>query len=173
MTLGGAVARSASPVTATGNGAAGKKSIVMWNGELGLRLVRWCPPVDEGPLVDARSEYVEKCWLPLVGPTCLLVLGLSGIGTGLHVKGGVSFSLVVGHTCLTSTFALNPSRQTVSEAGSRLASPKDRSVAASGTIGVTARGRATATGSDPADRRSPSVQSCSIPARTLSSAHHR
>ena len=41
-----------------------------------IAMVGWDAPVDEGAAGvaghDPRSEYVERFWLPLVGPSCLL-----------------------------------------------------------------------------------------------------
>ena len=38
-----------------------------------ITLIAWDPPTDE-PTFLARSDYVEQCWLPLLGPSSVLLL---------------------------------------------------------------------------------------------------
>jgi DNA-binding IclR family transcriptional regulator len=40
-----------------------------------ITVLAWHPPTD-GPTFPARSDYVEQCWTPLLGPTSLLMLRL-------------------------------------------------------------------------------------------------
>jgi hypothetical protein len=40
-----------------------------------ITLIAWHPS-SEGPTFGARSDYVEQCWLPLLGPSSVLLLRL-------------------------------------------------------------------------------------------------
>jgi DNA-binding IclR family transcriptional regulator len=40
-----------------------------------ITLVAWNPPTD-GPTFACRSDYVEQCWTPLLGPSSILLLRL-------------------------------------------------------------------------------------------------
>ncbi len=40
-----------------------------------ITLIAWHPPTD-GPTFACRSDYVEQCWTPLLGPSSILLLRL-------------------------------------------------------------------------------------------------
>ena len=40
-----------------------------------ITFVAWHPPTD-GPSFGCRSEYVEQCWTPLLGPSSIVLLRL-------------------------------------------------------------------------------------------------
>ncbi len=40
-----------------------------------ITFVAWHPPTD-GPTFGCRSDYVEQCWTPLLGPSSVLLLRL-------------------------------------------------------------------------------------------------
>jgi hypothetical protein len=61
--------RAGGPRTAT----VGTLTARMVTGET-LRIVPWPHRAGSRPLHDARSAYVERCWLPIVGPSTLLFL---------------------------------------------------------------------------------------------------
>ncbi len=39
-----------------------------------ITFTKWVPPDGGRPLHDTRSRYAERCWLPLLGPSTLLLL---------------------------------------------------------------------------------------------------